>query len=316
MGLDVVTVGDSVVDILIPVPRFPEGDEDSVPGERMERQLGGASNFLIQASRLGLSVGIIDCVGDDELGRFYMKGLESEGVDVSRIRIRAGLSTAHCIVLVDRRGRHAYIGFEGATRHLTPKEVDHEYVSGSRLLYISGYAVVDSPIREAALRAVEIASESGIPIFFDPGPKLTVIPMETLNRFNSVSRMILLNEREMDLMEDAASIGDAARGLLRKGPEAIILKRGKAGCLICTGSGSMEVPGYRVKAVDTTGAGDAFNASFIYGYLRGWSLRKSAVLANAVGAVKVTKMGAGTRVPTKEEVVRFLSTRQIGLNDL
>ena len=94
MPLDVVTVGDSVVDILIPVPRFPAGNEDSVVGEGMTWQLGGASNFLIQASRLGLAAGIVDCVGDDDLGVFFVEGLRSEGVDVSRICVKEGVRTS------------------------------------------------------------------------------------------------------------------------------------------------------------------------------------------------------------------------------
>jgi len=314
MSLDVVTVGDSVVDILIRVPRLPISNEDSLQGGMKERQLGGASNFLIQASRLGLSVGIIDYVGNDELGSFYIKGLKSEGVDISRICVKAGIHTAYCIVLVDRCGQHAYIGFEGATGHLTPGEVDPEYISGSRLLYVSGYTLIASPIREAVFGAVEIATRSTIPIFFDPGPKLAGIPIEMLERLISVSRVVLLNEREMDLIKETDCTRDSARELLKEGPKAIILKRGPEGCWIYTDSGFIEVPGHRVRAVDTTGAGDAFNASFVYGYLRGWTLRKSAVLANAVGAVKVTRMGAGIKVPTKEEIKEFLLKSHIELD--
>ena len=314
MSLDVVTVGDSVVDILIPVPRLPIGDENSVPGGRKERRLGGASNFLIQANRLGLSVGIIDCVGNDELGSFYMEGLKSEGINVSRISVKAGISTASCIVLVDRCGQHAYIGFEGATGHLTPGEVDPEYISGSRLLYVSGYTLIAYPLREAVFGAVEIATRSDIPIFFDPGPKLTGIPVEMLERLISVSRVVLLNEREMVLIKEATCTRDSASELLKR-PKAIVLKRGPEGCRICTDSEVIEVPGHFARVVDTTGAGDTFNASFVYGYLRGWSLKKSAVLANAVGAVKVTKMGAGTKVPSMEEIKKFLSKSRIDLDD-
>jgi sugar/nucleoside kinase (ribokinase family) len=193
--------------------------------------------------------------------------------------------------------------------------VDPEYISGSSLLYVSGYALSASPIREAVIKAVEIASRSDIPIFFDPGPKLTGIPVETLERLIFVSRVVLLNEREITLIEEAACTRDSAQELLQKGPQVIVLKRGPEGCCICTDSGFIEVLGHSVRAVDTTGAGDAFNASFVYGYLRGWSLRKSAVLANAVGAVKVTKMGAGVKVPTADEIRQFLSKSQIDLDD-
>jgi len=169
MPLDVVTVGDSVVDIVIPVPRFPAGNEDSVVGDGMTRQFGGASNFLIQASRLGLSTGIVDCVGDDDLGGFFVEGLRSEGVDVSRICIKEGVRTASCICMVDETGDHAYIGFPGATEHLKPGQIEPEHIRASRLLYVSGYALATSPIRDAVLKSVEIARDADLPIYFDPG---------------------------------------------------------------------------------------------------------------------------------------------------
>ena len=315
MTLDVVTVGDSVVDIVIPVPRFPRGNEDTVPGERMERQLGGASNFLVQASRLGLDVGIIDCVGDDDNGRFYRETLRSEGVDVSRVYEREGVPTAHCIVLVDAKGNHAYIGFQGATKHLEPEEIDPEFIRGSKALYLSGYALADSPIRGAVLRALDVASDARVSVYFDPSPVLSRIPEEALRSVISASEVILLNEREIELITGTADYEVAAGKLLKLGPGAIIMKQGPKGCVVFDRSGSENIRGFPVEVVDTTGAGDAFNASFVFGRLMGWPLRSSAVLANAVGAKKVTKMGAGTNVPTREEIIRFISENNVELPD-
>ncbi len=316
MALDVVTIGDSVVDIVISVPRFPRGNEDSVPGEGMERQLGGASNFLLQASRLGLRVGIMDCVGDDDLGGFFLEALRAEGVDVSRVQVREGLSTAYCVVLVDAEGNHAYIGFQGATSNLGPEDVDLKYIRGAGALYISGYALAGSPIREAVLRALRIASEAGIPTYFDPSPIISRIPEAALRNVITESEIVLLNEREMGLIAGAVDLKDAVNRLLELGPETIVLKKGSKGCIVCDRSGTEEVPGFTVEVVDTTGAGDAFNASFLFGQLKGWSLRSSAVLANAVGAIKVTKMGAGANVPGREEIIRFVSENNLELPDL
>jgi sugar/nucleoside kinase (ribokinase family) len=315
MTLDVVTIGDSVVDIVIPVPRFPSGNEDSVLGERMERQLGGASNFLLQASRLGLKAGIIDCVGDDDLGSFFLETLRTEGVDVSRVHEREGLPTAHCIVLVDAEGNHAYIGFQGATWHLRTEEVDPGYIREARALYVSGYTLAGSPTREAVLRALDIASKAGIPTFFDPSPILSRIPEAALRGAITESETVLLNERELEMITSASDLKAAVHELLELGPETIVLKKGPKGCAIYNRSGTEKAPGFPVKAIDTTGAGDAFNASFLFGRLKGWSLRSSAVLANAVGAIKVMKMGAGTNVPKREEIISFISENNVELPD-
>ena len=93
MTLELVAVGDSTVDILIPVPRFPTANEDSVHSSGMERHMGGSSNYLIMASRLGLRVGVADAVGDDDLGAYYVAGLEAECVDTTHIMTRQGERT-------------------------------------------------------------------------------------------------------------------------------------------------------------------------------------------------------------------------------
>jgi sugar/nucleoside kinase (ribokinase family) len=306
MPLDVVTVGDSVVDIVIPVPRFPAGNEDSVIGEGMNRQLGGASNFLIQASRLGLASGIVDCVGDDDLGGYFVEGLRFEGVDVSRICIKEGVRTASCICMVDETGDHAYIGFQGATQHMAPERIEPEYIRSSRLLYVSGYALSASPLRDATLKSVEIAKGAGIPVFFDPSPIITRVGEQVIKYVVDASKLISLNVRELELLTTFPDAEEGARALLRNGAEIVVIKLGGEGCAIYDESGSMEITGFKVKVVDTTGAGDAFNAALVYGYLNDWPMEKAARFANIVGAVKVTKKGAGVNVPTKAEIDRFL----------
>ncbi len=306
MPLDVVTVGDSVVDIVIPVPRFPAGNEDSVVGEGMTWQLGGASNFLIQASRLGLAAGIVDCVGDDDLGVFFVEGLRSEGVDVSRICVKEGVRTSSCICMVDERGDHAYIGFPGATEHLTPERIEPEHIRSSRLLYVSGYALATSPLRDAALKSVEIARGVGIPIFFDPSPIINRVDERVREQVIGASKLISLNVRELELLTAISDLEEAAGTLRDDGVETVVLKLGGEGCAVNSGSGFERIPSYDVRAVDTTGAGDAFNAALAYGYLAGWPQKKAARFANIVGAVKVTKMGAGVNVPTKAEIDRFM----------
>ncbi|MBL7167500.1 carbohydrate kinase family protein [Candidatus Bathyarchaeota archaeon] len=311
MPLDVVTVGDSVVDIVIPVPRFPAGNEDSVVGEGMTRQLGGASNFLIQASRLALAAGIVDCVGDDDLGVFLVEGLRSEGVDVSRICVKEGVKTASCICMVDETGDHAYIGFPGATEHLTPERIEPEHIHASRLLYVSGYALATPPLRDAVLKSVEIATGAGIPIFFDPSPVITRVDEKVREQVIGASKLISLNVRELELLTAISDVEEASGALRDDGVEIVVLKLGGEGCAVSSASGFENIPGFHVRAVDTTGAGDAFNAALVYGHLVGWPVEKAARFANIVGAVKVTKMGAGVNVPTKAEIDRFLTEHKV-----
>lgn len=314
MTLDIVTVGDSIIDIIVPVSRFPNRNEDTVLGMGIKKQLGGAANFLLQARRLGATVGIIDSVGNDDLGLHYIDTLKREGVDVSRVFVRDDLPTSCCIVLVDRKGNHVYIGIHGAGWHLLPEEVDPNFIRDSKILYVSGYTLHGTPLRDSVLKAVDIAYSSGMPIFFDPSPAASDIPKEILQKVLSLSYGVLLNDREAKILTGSGNIREAARKILSCGPKIVIIKRGAKGCVAVGDNLYEKVSAFSVEVVDTTGAGDVFNATFIYGFLQKWPLKEALTFANVVAAIKVTKLGAGTEVPTRAEINNFLRKRNVPIN--
>ena len=307
MSFDFITIGDSVVDLMISVTRFPKKNEDTVAGEGIIRQLGGVSNILIQASRLGLKTGLIDLVGSDENGMFFINGLKSERVDVSRIEIRKDHRTAYCICMVDRKGEHAYIGFPGATKFLTPDRIKEPYIQDSKLLYISGYTLVNSPLREAVIKAIQIALKTKKHIIFDPSPLVHRIDNNFIEKVIKASEIIILNQRELETITSGKDFKEGAKQLIEKGPRKVVIKLGKDGCFVTDKSINKLVPGHQVKVVDSTGAGDAFNAAFIFGYLKCWPIEDIAKFSNAVGALKVTKFGAGLNLPTRNEIKKFIS---------
>lgn len=314
MKLDIVTVGDSVVDLIIPIPELPIHAEDVLLAEKLQKEVGGAANFLIIASRLGLKVGVIDYVGDDDYGSFYIDTLKSEGVDTTKIWVKKGANTTLVLVLADRKGTHAFIGVHGAGMGLLPADVDPGYVKNSRALYLSGYSLMAPIERNAAMKALYTAEEAGIPIFFDPGPILHLIPSKVLLEAIGSSEAVLPNLTEAKMITRSEELKESSESILKMGAKTVVVKLGEEGCFIATGKGSTKIHSFPVKVVDTTGAGDAFNAAFIYGYLKKWALEDAGIFANAVGALKVTKMGAGTKVPTKIEVRRFLEERNLSVS--
>lgn len=302
MARDIVTIGDSVVDIIISVPHFPVENEETVNSEGMQRQLGGSSNFLIMASRLGLKTGIIDRLGEDELAYFYQSSLVGEGVDVSQLMITSGSQTAHCICLVDQQGNHSYISFPGATYGLTKDQIEPDYISSSKALYISGYSLSREPIREATLKALDIAVENRLKIYLDPSPRVSLIPPETLQHVLQQAHGLFLNEREQTILASLLpeynienSHGFAA------------LKQGDQGCTIYSNGEGQHFEAETVDVIDTTGAGDVFNAAFIYGDLKDWKLGDCARFANLLAEEKVKKLGAGLNVPTRAQAERLLT---------
>jgi sugar/nucleoside kinase (ribokinase family) len=316
MTLDLVAVGDSVVDIVIPIPRFLKGNEDSLHSEGMESHMGGSSNYLITASRLGLRVGIEDCVGDDDLGAFYLSGLEAEGVDASRIIVRRGGKTSSCVVILTKEGEHAYIGIEGVSRTFTPQELDEDYLLTARSFFMSGYPLSEIPIADTVLKAMRVARIAGRHIFFDPSPVADEINVDALCEAIKSTDTLILNDREMSLVATSLGVKPEPDSLIKFGAKRVVLKRGVDGCSFYTSSSKNDYPGFTVRVVDTTGAGDSFDAAIVYGTLRGWAERDTAILANVVGAVKVGKKAAGRNVPTLAEVREFIEKRGVSLATL
>ncbi len=306
MTLDLVAIGDSTVDILIPVSHFISKNEDSVHSTGMERHMGGSSNYLIMASHLGLKVGVVDAIGDDDLGTFYLEGLKAEGVDTTHLIKRRGGRTTGCVVLLTDSGEHAYIGLEGVSQTLTPAELDEGYIASTKALFISGYPLAEAPVSSAVLKALKAAKLAGSLVFFDPSPVADNIPANALREAVAEADILILNDRELRLVTSVLGVEPNPNSILALGTSTIFLKMGAEGCSVHTHTWSEHFASFKVDVVDTTGAGDSFDAAVVYGTLKGWSYRDTATLANAVGAVKVGKRGAGRNVPTLEEVKMFL----------
>jgi len=306
LSFDIISIGDCVVDLLIEVPKFPIDKESVILAKSIKIECGGACNFLIMASRLGLKVGAIDKIGNDYYGNFLISELKNEKVDTSFIKVLEGKNSTLVLVIVDSKGNHAFIGFLGASMLLAPNDINPDYIKNARFIYTTGYSMLSRTALNAIVKAIQLAKELSIPIVFDPSPELRSIPKNVLKKVISSSRIVLMNENEAKALTKERSIIKASKKILKQGCEILVIKLGAKGCLVYTKEELEIVPGFKVKAIDTTGAGDVFNAAFVFSLIKNLSIKDAAIFANAVGAVKVKKLGAGKNVPEKNEIVDFL----------
>ncbi|MCP8304206.1 MAG: carbohydrate kinase family protein [archaeon] len=304
--IDVIAFGDIVLDLIVPIEGLPIKDEDVQIAKYIRREAGGVCNFLITASRLGLKVGIVGCVGDDEDGRFVRELLRREGVDVTGIDEIEGEGTAKVLVLVDREGRHAFIGVHGIGVEVCQDRIDVERIESSRAIYTSGHTLIRSPSLDITLEVMRKAKGSGIPVFFDPGPLVNEVQPKVLDSALESTEVLMPNIIEAEALTGTHDLKMASETLLKKGPETVVIKLGQGGCFIAREGSSIHVPSFKVPVIDTTGAGDSFNAAYVYGYLRQLPINYIGILANAVGGMMVTKLGGGTQAPSKKELVDFL----------
>lgn len=187
---------------------------------------------------------------------------------------------------------------------------DAALIKSGAAIFCAGYTLGEERLVDLTLAALNLARQHRVPIFFDPGPQMALAPAELRQAVLSLVDTLLLTEEEIPLLAEAG-----LDQLRRIGPPAIVLKQGAGGCTIYleAAAAPLKVPGYPVEVVDTSAAGDSFDAAFIIGARWGWSWADCAKLANAAGAAKVRKLGGGRSVPTRAEVQAVIEQFEVDI---
>jgi len=299
----VVTLGDINVDIIAHIPRYPPSGGDGLARRASVHGGGSAANTAAVLARLGVDVGLIGRVGEDPLAEWALAELAEAGVDLSAVQRDPELMTGLMFIAVTPDGERTMFGYRGANARTSPALLDEAYIAAARLLHLSGYALLEGPQREAALRALEVAHRAGSMVTLDVGLEAaTKLASEMRDLLPQVD-LLFPTLAEAERLTGCGDAGEAIGQLLSWGAKAVALKMGARGCLVGTEEGIFAVPAFAVEVRDTTGAGDAFDAGLIFGRLRGLGWRESALLANALGARRggggglASRQGGGVRLP-------------------
>ncbi|MCK5342829.1 MAG: carbohydrate kinase, partial [Candidatus Heimdallarchaeota archaeon] len=282
-------------------------------GVRLEEQTafkrfaGGApANFAVGIRRLGLTSGVITKVGNDFFGRFLLKTLKNEKVDVSQIKITSEHKTALAFVGLDENRSPSFSFYRSpcADIMLTPEEISEEYIKSAKLLMYGTVSMADEPARSAIFKAIEYAKKHGLQVACDPNLR------EDLWHYKDPREHIFKALKDTDIFLPSISEAEfitgergerALEAILELGPSIIGVTHGAEGSTIMSKGGIYSAPAYKVDVVDTTGAGDAYAAGLVTGLLNKMPLNKIPYFANAVSALKITKEGA-MNIPTRQEV--------------
>jgi sugar/nucleoside kinase (ribokinase family) len=303
MSFTILTVGDLVADVVVALPQLPLAVGQYQEARFVRLEPGGAGNFLIAGARLGMRMISVGALGDDAFGHDVSATLAREGVDMELVAQLAGTSTTAVIVLNDDQGQTVMTGAYSEGLALTFLPEWEAALRGADAVFAFGYTIREERMREAALACLEHGRAIGRPVFFDPGPEFHLLDAAARSRVLACADVLLLTEAEVALTGAAGP-----RELLERGARLVAVKRGAAGCQIWTAERCVDAPGFPVVARDVAGAGDCFAAAFVYGYLQGWSLERTAATANAMGAAMVQKRGTGRQAPTADELRAVLAT--------
>ncbi len=306
----VVILGDLLYDCFVWADHLPRMGE-TVTGYANGFYSGGkGANQAVQAARLGAEVYMIGKVGVDERGTFLIDSLKSSGVNTDYVITDANEATGTDCVQIDRNGNNAIVVVPLANEHIRPEEIEGmASLIGSADVFISQLQVNEEAI-EAALR---LAHGAGVRTVLNPAPA-----RKMPDAFFSLPDYLTPNETEAEFftgcyqkdMDMQAWRTAAAKRFFEMGARRLVITLGAQGALYCEGGESFVVPPYPVKALDTTAAGDAFNAAFAIRLAQGADVRAALAYGNAAGALTASRMGSQPSMPTVQEMDNFISERE------
>jgi len=306
-GPKVTVIGSLHADLTVKTERIPEIGETVLGGKLKISPGGKGANQAVAAARLGAQVTLVGRVGNDEFGKMLINSLNVEGVDVRHVVKDEREATGIALITVDRGGNVVIAVAPGADTRCSKRDVD----KAKPVMKSSEVLLLQLEIPPAVVeRAIDVAYENGVKVILNLAPARKISD-ELLKKVY----LLTLNEVEASLLsgvevKDVKSAKVAAKKILERGAQSVVLTLGEKGCVLATEGEIVHLKGIKVKAVDTTGAGDAFCGALAVAIASGKSLRDAAIYANCAGALATTAIGAQEALPTKAKLEHFV--RRIG----
>ncbi|MCD6379231.1 ribokinase [bacterium] len=292
-----VGLGYSAIDYLGIIPHFP-AENKKLELKEFEIQGGGpAATAIVTATRLGLRTSFIGIAGDDSFGQKMLHELKREGVDISSVIIEQGGRSQFAFIMVDEAtGARTILWTRGSLPFIKEEQVNREMILSADIL------LIDSLEPKAAACAAGIARENGIPVVIDAGTL-----REGVEELLALCDYIIASEVFAAQISNNGSVEEALHIIHSYGPKVSVITLGERGCVAFSDSGLINVDGFKVNTVDTTGAGDVFHGAFLFAVLQGWNLYRMCVFSNAVAALKCGKLGGRVGIPGIAETLEYLS---------
>lgn len=303
---NIVVLGSANTDFVVSVPQIPKPGQTVIGGDLVRAAGGKGANQAVAAARLGANVVFIGCLGADDLGDAYIQNLKKEGIDTRFVHQVQGRPSGVALIFVGPGGENAIAVAPGANSCLTPEHIDEASQAIAEADCV--VAQLEIPL-ETVCRAAELAQRHNVTFILNPAPAPNQpLPKALLENTN----LLIPNRHEAAAI---AGFDGAPEELIVKlsslGVEIVVMTLGADGALVASQSNSSEtqifsVPGFKVPAVDATGAGDCFTGALAVATAEKRKLRDAVLFANAAAALSVTKMGAQPSLPTRREVEQFL----------
>ena len=306
--IQVIGVGALNMDYIYKVERIREDGETAV--EWVKSFPGGsAANTIYGLGRLGISTGFCGAVGDDADGKKLLKDFEKAGVDTSHVLVKPKARTGSVLCLSDRGGRRSLYVQPGANSQLNPKDLDFDYINQADIVHLTSFAD-DSQFQLSLGLIVRLGK--AVRLSFTPGAIYSIKGLNTLSPFLSRTHFLFVNQSELQQMT-RDDIKGGVKKCLKAGCRTVVVTLGKGQKIGKTTAVAyirdadneyiIEPPSHSLAAeVDTTGAGDAFAAGFLYGVVKGKGLKECGRLGDFVAKLCISRTGARHGLPTAKDL--------------
>jgi len=274
MILDVIGFGALNMDRIYRVNRLAGADEESYIKEVAESCGGSAANTIIGLSRLGMKTGFLGKVARDREGKILRNNLGKEGVDTRALIISPEGRSGTVHGFVDGEGERALYVDPGVNDQVKLPEIDYAYTANCNLLHLSSFVGGSIKAQEAVLDRIP----DDIAVSMDPGMLYAHKGLKSLHKLLTGTDILLLNQQEVEVLLPGLEFEEQVEALLDYDIKILAIKNGSEGCFVSDGDEYHQIYAFEVSCKDTTGAGDAFNAGFIYGILYGRSFKKNIII--------------------------------------
>ncbi len=310
-GEEIIVLGDINADIIGRVDSWPEPGEECL-AERVELLCGGVgANCALALRQWGISARLIGCVGKDDFGGALLKTLGENGMDVRSIQRTGKAMTGLLYINVTPDGQRTFFGSRGANCLVRPQSRRSTALKRAMAASFMGYSFLDPGPRAAAKQILRVVQARGGWVSLDVGMEPSQKIPEQILRVAKQMDLLFVSSEEAAALTGRRDPQESFARLRKVGARDVVMKLGKRGCLIIDGGVVRQVPSFAVRAVDSTGAGDAFTAAFLQARLRGWPVAEAAVAANAAGAAAASVVGAGENSRTLRQIARLLRTQRL-----
>lgn len=296
---DVIGFGALNVDTLLRVDKIAGAEEESFIYDYTEACGGSAANTIVGLARLSCKVGFIGKIAGDHEGQLQVECFKAEGVDTSGIIQAAKGKSGVCLGFVDKKGARALYINSGVNDTIEFRELQAPYLTDTQIIHLSSF------VGEKSFRAQKKLLSflpDAVKISFDPGSLYAQKGFSAIEPIIQNSYVMMPNELELQLLTGEREVPKGAAALLDAGVKIVAVKLGAKGCYVTNGQEKLTIHPFKVPVVDTTGAGDAYNAGFLYGLIKNKTLAECGQLGNFVAAQSVMKMGARNGLPYEKDL--------------